>query len=183
MRLRKLLATAAVALGTSFAAVSANAALIGFNDVVDGDAGFGTLITTAAPLSFTHNINGDINTATDTIIFANLSIKISDPFGGDEALTITLDLTPQGLGAVANSGFTFHSFDTGTSILTLGMLQSDGLLDVTLAVGTGQSIYFQRSDLSGTAESREVPEPATLAVLGMGLLGLGIARRRQTAKA
>lgn len=184
MRFKSLLAAAALTIGSLGYIASANSAVIGFNDVISGGVGLGTEITFSTPLSFTHDINGQVTIASDLITFANLSIKMSDPRGGDESFNVALDLAAQPEGNVSNSGFTFYSFDTGTSILTLAMLQADGKINVTLSVGCEcESVYFQRSDLSGFADQGVLPEPGTVALFGMGLLGLGLVRRRQAAKA
>jgi hypothetical protein len=47
------------------------------------------------------------------------------------------------------------------------------------AVAGGATLVAFTSTISGTSSTNFVPEPATIAVLGIGLTGLGVARRRR----
>jgi hypothetical protein len=47
------------------------------------------------------------------------------------------------------------------------------------AGGAGQTINSFQAAVAGNAAANVVPEPATMALFGAGLLGLGVARRRR----
>jgi PEP-CTERM motif-containing protein len=86
------------------------------------------------------------------------------------------------VGGTGNGGFaTFLGFITGGNLTW-----SSPISYYTLADGTSYSVAF--SNLSGVTTStatvratisRSVPEPTTLALFGLGLLAVGLARRRR----
>ena len=65
-----------------------------------------------------------------------------------------------------------YSFNVDTSFL------GDGLFTVTLA-SLGGDFFIDRSDLKITYNSAPVPEPATMLLFGVGLIGIaGLGRRK-----
>jgi len=121
--------------------------------------------------TFTHNIlNEGFVPSLYNILNADIYITMADD--GDRAsenVRISLDNLVVAHAMDVDSG-AYHFTVNST------LLQDDGLLVVNLNVLSGD-FYFQKSELDVTAEA--VPEPGTLALTGMGLLGLGFAFRRK----
>lgn len=144
--------------------------------------------------TYTHNILsgfadvGSYDPLLDTITSAILRVSLIDA-GGPESYTYALDTIFSGnFQNVPASRTDVLNFGPG---LVLSALAVDGTLDVVLTVTAG-SFTFASSTLEAQVTKGEeqvrtnaqvsanaIPEPGSIALVGLGLLGLGVLRRKK----
>ncbi|MFT5718314.1 MAG: hypothetical protein ACI9T7_002521 [Oleiphilaceae bacterium] len=187
----KLFKGALVAIALSFSAVSFAGVI---TDVVEVDEKLSTSLWNAAhgnfdSLSFQHDIN-DNDFVLGSALSGNLSINIYDDgrdgLGGwkGEAAVIVVegfDFDTGGLwGALLGSAT--PGWASELELTALVALNADGFLDVTIKSLAGD---FWVGDSTLTVQTADAPtpvsEPGTLALLGLGLAGLGFTRRKAKA--
>ncbi len=169
-----MLKTIGLTLAGLVAGVSAaHAGLI--TDTIENDQ----YLSTWQSYSYTHDINDD-GFMMGSAVSGSLSIDIRDDVDQwwesfEWSLVVVDDFD------FDTDGFTFYAndFQNDLGLEAVASLNADGLLDVTLTSLWGD-FYVGDSVLSVVTE---VPEPGTIALVGAGLFGLFVARRRKDATA
>ncbi|MEX2321499.1 MAG: PEP-CTERM sorting domain-containing protein [Saccharospirillum sp.] len=136
-------------------------------------------LSTWQSYSYSHNLNDDGFTL-GSAVSGTLSIDISDDsdkwYESFEWTLVTVEDFDFDTG---NYTFYANDFNSEMELQALASLNANGMLNVTVTSLLGD-FYVGNSVLSVITE---VPEPGTIALIGAGLFGLFVARRRKDATA